>query len=376
VKDHWGRDLSTNIGRNNFDELRYEYFRDSTVAIEAFKADQVDWRTENSAKNWATAYDFPAVADKRVVLEEFPNRSSGIMQAFAMNLRRDKFRDPRVRRALNYAFDFEEMNKQIFFGQYKRIGSYFDGAEELASSGLPQGRELEILETVRSEVPAEVFTTAYSNPIGGNAEAVRGNLREALRLLKEAGYEVRDRKLIDSKIGAPFAVELLGADPSFERVMLFFKPSLERLGIEVSVRTIDPAQYENRLRTWDFDIVVASWGQSLSPGNEQREYWSSQTADIAGAKNIVGIKNPAIDKLIERLIFAKGRDDLIAATKALDRVLLWNHYVVPQWTYNKSRTARWDRFGRPAELPKYGQSAFPSIWWYDADKAARIGKRS
>ena len=173
-----GRDLAANIGRNNFDELRYEYFRDSIVAMEAFKGDQVDWRTENSAKNWATAYDFPAVADKRVLLEEFPNRSSGIMQAFAMNLRRDKFRDPRVRRALNFAFDFEEMNKQIFFGQYKRISSYFDGTE-LASSGLPQGRELEILETVRSDVPAEVFTTAYTNPVGGSPEAVRGNLREA-----------------------------------------------------------------------------------------------------------------------------------------------------------------------------------------------------
>ena len=376
VKDYWGKDVSANIGRNNFDELRYEYFRDSTVAIEAFKGDQVDWRTENSAKSWATAYDFPAVTEKRVLLEEFPNRSSGIMQAFAINLRRDKFRDPRVRRALNFAFDFEEMNKQIFFGQYKRIGSYFEGAEELASSGLPQGRELEILEAVRGEVPAEVFTTAYSNPVGGSPEAVRGNLREALRLLREAGFEVRDRKLIDSKTGTPFSLELLGSDPSFERVMLFFKPSLERLGIDVSVRTIDPAQYENRLRSWDFDIVVSSWPESLSPGNEQREFWSSQAADMAGSRNILGIKNPAIDKLIERLIFAKGRDDLIAATRALDRVLLWNHYVVPQWTYNKVRTARWDRFGRPSELPKYGQSAFPSIWWYDADKAARIGKRS
>jgi microcin C transport system substrate-binding protein len=267
------------------------------------------------------------------------------------------------------------MNKQIFFGQYKRISSYFDGTE-LASGGLPQGRELEILEKVRAEVPPEVFTTAFTNPVGGNPESVRANLREGLRLLKEAGYEVRDRKLTDSKTGAPFTIELLGADPSFERVMLFFKPSLERLGIEVSVRTIDPAQYENRLRTWDFDIVVSSWPESLSPGNEQREYWGSQAADMAGSRNIIGIKNPAIDKLIERLIYATDRSDLVAATKALDRVLLWNHYVVPQWTYNKVRTARWDRFGRPAELPEYGQSAFPSIWWYDADKAARIGKRS
>jgi microcin C transport system substrate-binding protein len=375
VKDYWGRDLSTNIGRNNFDELRYEYFRDSTVALEAFKGDQVDWRTENSAKNWATAYDFPAVTEKRVLLEEFPNRSSGIMQAFALNIRRDKFRDPRVRRALNFAFDFEEMNKQIFFDQYKRVSSYFDGTE-LASNGLPQGKELEILETVRAEVPAEVFTTAYTNPVGGSPEAVRENLREGLRLLKEAGYEIRDRKLVESKTGTQFTVELLNEDPSFERVMLFFKPSLERLGIAVSVRTIDSSQYENRLRSWDFDIVVSSWGESLSPGNEQREYWGSQAADMAGSRNIIGIKNPAIDKLIERVIFTKDRDDLVAATKALDRVLLWNHYVVPQWNYPKVRTARWDRFGRPAEMPKYGLSGFPTIWWWDADKAAKIGKRS
>ena len=376
VKDYWGRDLAANIGRNNFDELRYEYFRDSTVAIEAFKADQVDWRTENSAKAWATAYDFPAISEKRVLLEEFPNRSSGIMQGFALNARRAKFSDPRVRRALNFAFDFEEMNKQIFFGQYKRIVSYFDGAEELMATGLPQGKELEILEPLRAEVPSEVFTTVYANPVGGSPEAVRDNLREALRLLKDAGYEVRDRKLVDVRSGTHLAFELLSQDPNFERVMLFYKPSLERLGIAVSVRTVDPTQYENRLREWDFDVVTASWPESLSPGNEQREFWGSKAADITGSRNVIGIKNPAIDKLIDRVIFAKDRDDLIAATRALDRVLLWNHYVVPQWNYPKVRTARWDRFGRPAELPKYGLSGFPTIWWYEADKAARLGKRS
>lgn len=376
VKDYWGRDLAANVGRNNFDELRYEYFRDATVAIEAFKADQVDWRTENSAKNWATAYDFPAVTEKRVILEEFANRSSGVMQAFVPNLRRAKFGDPRVRRALNYAFDFEEMNKQLFYGQYKRISSYFDGLDELMATGLPQGKELEILETVRAQVPPEVFTTPYTNPVGGTPEAVRDNLREALRLFKEAGYEVRDRRLIDVKSGTQFSLELLNQDPSFERVTLFYKPSLERLGIAVSVRTVDPTQYENRTREWDFDVVTNSWGESQSPGNEQREFWSSKTADIAGSRNIAGIKNPAVDKLIERVIYTKNRDDLVAATKALDRVLLWNHYVVPQWNYPKLRTARWDRFGRPAELPRYGQSGFPFIWWYDADKAARIAKKS
>ena len=374
VKDYWGRDLNVNVGRDNFDELRFEYFRDSTVAIEAFKADHIDWRTENSAKNWATAYDFPAVNDKRMLLEEFPTRSTGIMQAFVFNTRREKFKDPRVRRAFNFAFDFEEMNKQIFFGQYKRIASYFEGTE-LASSGVPQGQELAILETVRSEVPPELFTTAYTNPVAGAPDKVRANLREAVRLMREAGYEVRDHRLINAKTGEPLTVEFLSEDPSFERVILFYKPSLERLGVGVTVRTVDDAQYENRLRSWDFDMIVGSWAQSLSPGNEQRGYWGTPAADQAGSRNLVGIKNPAVDALIERVIFAKNRDELLAATKALDRVLLWNFYVVPQWTYGRVRTARWDRFGRPNELPKYGAAAFPTVWWWDAQRAAKVGTR-
>jgi microcin C transport system substrate-binding protein len=258
VKDYWGKDLNVNIGRDNFDELRFEYFRDSTVAIEAFKADHVDWRAENIAKNWATAYDFPAVKDGRVVLEEFPQRSRGIMQSFAFNIRRDKFKDARVRRAFNFAFDFEEMNKQIFFGQYQRITSYFHGTE-LASSGVPEGQELEILEKIRDKLPPELFTTPYTNPVGGNRDNVRANLREATRLMKEAGYEVRNQKLVDAKTGEPFIVEMLTEEPRVERIILFYKPSLERLGLTVNVRTIDPAQYENRLRNWDFDVIVASW---------------------------------------------------------------------------------------------------------------------
>jgi microcin C transport system substrate-binding protein len=374
VKNYWGNDLNVNIGRNNFDELRFEYFRDSTVALEAFKGDQVDWRAENSAKNWATAYDFPAVTEKRVLKEEFPNRSSGVMQAFVLNIRRDKFGDPRVRRALNFAFDFEEMNKQLFFGQYKRVSSYFDGTE-LACSGVPEGQELSILETVRDNVPSEVFTTPYQNPVGGNPEAVRANLREAAKLLKEANYEIKDRKLVDGS-GKPVDVEILVQEPAFERVALFYKPSLERIGIAPSIRIVDDAQYENRLRSFDYDIIIHSWPESLSPGNEQREYWSSQSAETAGSSNYIGIKNPAVDTLINRVIFAKDRSELVAATHALDRVLLWNHYVVPQWDYPKVRTARWDRFGMPSEMPKYGQPGFPSIWWFDAEKAARIGKRS
>ena len=374
VRDYWGKDLNVNIGRDNFDEMRFEYFRDQTVAIEAFKADHVDWRTENSAKNWATAYDFPAVRDKRVVLEEFPINSVGVMQAFAFNIRREKFQDPKLRRAFNFAFDFEEMNKQIFYGQYKRIASYFEGLE-LASSGLPQGEELAILETVRDKVPPEVFTTAYSNPVAGSPDKVRANLRDAIRLLKEAGYEIRNQKLVNAKTGEPFTVEFLASDPASERFILFYKPSLERIGVSVTVRTVDDAQYENRLRQWDYDIITGVWGQSLSPGNEQRGFWSSQAADMPGSRNLVGIKNPAVDALVERVIFSKTREELVAATKALDRVLLWNHYVVPQWTYGKVRSARWDRFGRPEVLPKYGFGAFPTIWWWDQEKVAKLGNR-
>lgn len=374
VKDYWGKDLNVNVGRDNFDELRFEYFRDTTVALEAFKGDTVDWRTENSAKNWATAYDFPAVIDKRVIKEEFPINSQGIMQAFAFNIRRAKFQDPRVRLAFNFAFDFEEMNKQIFFGQYKRIASYFEGTD-LASSGLPEGRELEILQTVHDQVPPEVFTTPYSNPVGGDPQKVRANLREAIRLFRAAGFEVRNERLVNAKTGEPFTVEFLADDPSFERVFLFYKPSLDRLGVGVSVRTVDDSQYENRLRSWDYDVITASWPQSLSPGNEQRGYWGSQAADQPGSLNLIGIKNPAVDAMIDQVIYAKSRSDLVAATKALDRVLLWNHYVVPQWTYGKVRSARWDRFGRPNPLPKYAGAGFPALWWWDAEKAAKTASR-
>ncbi|MCA6109153.1 ABC transporter substrate-binding protein [Bradyrhizobium sp. CNPSo 4026] len=373
VKDYWGANLPVRIGQNNFDELRSEYFRDNNVALEAFKADQADWIVENSAKQWATAYDFPAVTEKRVVKREFPINDLGRMQGFVLNLRREQFRDTRLRRAFNFAFDFEEMNKQLFYNQYKRIDSYFYGTE-LASSGLPEGQELEILQTVRDKVPPEVFTTPYTNPVGGNPEAVRANLREAMKLLKEAGFEVRERKLVDPS-GKPVSVEILVQDPSSERIALFFKPSLERIGVTTSVRVVDDVQYENRIRSFDFDIITDVWGQSLSPGNEQREFWGSQTADQPGSKNTIGIKNPAVDALIDKVIFAKDRAGLVAATKALDRVLLWNFYVVPQFSYPYARYALWDRFGH-AELPKYARSGLPSLWWYDVDKANRIGKRS
>ena len=372
VKEYWGGTLNVNVGSNNFDELHFEYFRDATVAIEAFKAGTVDWRIENSAKNWATAYDFPAVSDHRVILEQFAIANVALMQAFAFNIRRPKFQDPRVRLAFNYAFDFEDMNKQLFFGQYKRIASYFEGTE-LAATGLPTGRELELLDSVRDKIPGDVFKKVYSNPVSDNPAAIRDNLREAIRLLKEAGYEIRDQQLINVKTSEPFTIELLSNNPFFERVFLFYKPALERLGMSVSVRTVDEAQYVNRLRGWDFDILIYAWGDSLLPGNELRSYWGSAAADEAGSENVIGIKNPAVDTIIEHIVTAKNRADLVAACKALDRILLWNHYVVPQWSYNKMRTARWNRFSRPDPMPKYGIAAFPALWWWDAEKAAKTG---
>jgi microcin C transport system substrate-binding protein len=375
IKDYWGNDLPHSIGQDNFDQLRFEFFRDDTVGREAFKADQMDWFTERSGKQWSTAYDFPAEREKRVIKEKFPDASSGRMQGFAFNLRRPLFTDVRVRRAFNYAYDWEESDRQLSNGEYHRNGSYFDGIPELTSSGLPEGQELQILETVRDKVPAEVFTTPYKNPVGGNPDAARNNLREATRLLKEAGFEIRDRKLFDPA-GQPVSVEFLSSDQGDERSVLFYKPYLERLGMTVNIRTVDSVQYENRLRSFDFDITTYVWGQSLSPGNEQRDFFGSEAADRPGSRNLPGIKNPAVDALIDRIIFAKDRAELVAACKVLDRVLLWNCYLVPQFAGGFQRAARWDRFSHPEPLPKYGVSGFPTLWWWDAEKAAKIGGRT
>ena len=371
VKDYWGANLNVNVGQNNFDEIRYEYYRDATVLLEAFKADRIDFRTENSARNWATGYDFPARQEGRVILEEFPYRATGIMQAFVINLRRDKFKDERVRRAFNLAFPFEELNKTVFYGLYERVGSYFHGLE-LASSGLPEGKEFEILESLRDKVPPEVFTTPYSNPVNDTPENIRNNLREADRLLREAGWEVKNGRRVNAR-GEVLSVELLSSSPNDERVFLPYKAVLERLGIVVTVRTVDDVQYTNRTRSFDFDITSTVWPQSLSPGNEQREFWGSRAAQREGSRNLAGIADPAVDALIDRIIFAKDRDELVAATKALDRVLLAHNYVVPQWTSLKQRTARWNRYSHPDNMPRYAGAAFPTVWWYDEAKAAKTG---
>lgn len=373
VADYWGKDLPVNVGRNNFGTLRNEYFRDSTVLIEALKGDLYDFRTENVARNWATTYeDFPAVKDGRLVKEEFPDRGNGNMQAFVFNLRKGKFADERVRRAFNLAMNYEEMNRALFFGLYKRIDSYYFGSE-LASSGLPTPGELAVLEPLKDKVPASVFTSPYTNPVNGTPEAVRANLREAVRLLKEAGYELRNGQMTNVKSGEPLTVEFLEFQSVFERVILPFAAQLKLIGINSSLRVIDQAQYQNRLRSFDFDITTGSWPESLSPGNEQREYWGSAAADKPGSRNIAGIKDAGIDALIEKVIFAPDRPGVIAATQALDRVLLAHNFVVPQWASSVSRTLRWNRFARPAVLPRYGGSGFPTTWWYDEALAAKTG---
>ncbi|MFN3687505.1 extracellular solute-binding protein [Salinarimonas sp.] len=373
VPDAWANDLNVNVGKNNFGTIRYEYFRDATVLLEAFKADQVDFRNENVARNWATAYDFPARAEGRVVLESFPINSTGIMQAYVLNLRQERFQDPRVRRAFNLAFDFDDINRTIFFSAYERVSSFFHGTE-LASSGLPEGLELEILEEFRGQIPDSVFEVEYRNPDHTTPQAKRDNLREAVRLLQEAGYELRGRQMVDTRTGRPLTLEFLGFQSTDERHALPYSQALARIGVTMNVRIVDPAQYQNRLRSFDFDMITSLWAQSLSPGNEQRNYWGSEAANRPGSDNHIGVQDPAIDALIERVIFARDREELVAATRALDRVLLHKELVVPQWTLREQRIARWDRFSRPDELPEYGASAFPTVWWFDEEKARRAGR--
>lgn len=371
VDDYWGEDLPIRVGTNNFGEIRYDSYLDSTVQLEAFKGDQFDWRSENVAKNWSTGYRTPAVDQGRILLETFPDKGSGLMQAFVPNLRREKFQDERVRRAMNYAFDFESTNRTAFFDQYKRIDSYFAGTE-LAHSGLPEGKELEILESVRDLLPADVFTETYENPVGGDPQTMRGNLREAFNLLKEAGYELKNGKLVSSQTGEPFTIEFVSNDPNSERYVLPFAANLKRLGIDMSYRVLDTPQYINRIRSRDFDMTTLGMAQSLSPGNEQRDFWGSEAADKQQSYNYAGIKDPGIDALIEKVIFAKDRETLVAATRALDRVLMHGNYVIPQWYIDTYRTARWDRFGHPDNIPEFTHG-FPTIWWYDEAKAEKTG---
>jgi microcin C transport system substrate-binding protein len=371
--DYWGVDEPINVGTANFDEYRIEYFRDTTVMFEAFKADEFDWWTENIARRWATSYDFPAVSDGRVVLETFENpyRSSGVMWGFVPNQRHEKFQNPLVREALNYALDFEQLNQTLFYDQYERIDSYFYGSDLVAGDGPPQGLELEILEDVRDLVPARVFTERFSNPVGGGEEALRENLMEALRLFREAGYTLEGSRLVDAN-GEQFGFEILSYDTTIEPVAMHFADNLNSIGANVTFRVVDTPQYVSRVRGYDYDMIYTRWAQSLSPGNEQRFMWGSSSVTQEGSTNYAGISDPGVDALIDRIVMAPDREYLEAATKALDRVLLAMHNVVPSYTITYARTARWNRFSHPEELPYYA-IGFPDIWWWDEEKAAATG---
>lgn len=373
VRDYWGRDLGLSKGRYNFDRIQYEYFADRTALLEAFKANVYDFRSENSSKDWATGYDFPARKDGRVKLELVPhNRPTG-MQGFIYNMRRPLFQDQALRQALAHAFDFEWANQNLFFGQYTRTQSFYSNTE-LASVGLPSPEELKLLEPLRGQIPDAVFTEAYEAPSTDGKGGLRNNLRQANRILKQAGYVIRDGKLIDPATDAPVTFEVLLVDPGFERIVLPFTQNLARLGVDATVRVIDTAQYQNRLRAFEFDMIVGSLPQSASPGNEQRDFFGSAAADREGSRNLMGLKSEAVDKLIEHVIFADSREALITATRALDRVLLHSHLVIPQWHISASRIAYWDKFGRPDTNPSYGVDIF--AWWVVPEKAAKIGGKA
>ena len=373
VEDYWGRDLPVRRGTGNFGRIRYEYYRDPTAIREALKAGDIDYRQENISKSWATEYDIEPVREGWLKKESIGHGRVAGMQAFVFNARRDIFKDRRVRRALGYAFDFEWSNRTLFYGIYKRTDSYFDNSE-LASSGVPKGRELELLEPYRGSLPPEVFTEPFELPKTDGQGWPRGNYRAALRLLKAAGWELRDLKLVHVESGRPMAFEILLRNPAFERVFLPFARNLKRLGVEARIRLVDPSQYAQRVRGRDFDMIVGGWGQSHSPGNEQRDWWASANADIPGSRNVIGIRNPVVDALIDEIIKAPDRGSLVAATRALDRVLLWNHYVIPQWHTRVYRVAYWNRFSRPEITPRHGLGLF--TWWIDAEKDADLKRRT
>jgi microcin C transport system substrate-binding protein len=361
--DYWGKDLNVNVGQNNFRTISYVYFGDRDVEFEAFRAGAVDYWYENSSARWATGYNFPAVNDGRIKREELENpfRATGVMQALVPNMRREIFKDQRVREALNYAFDFEELNRTVAFNTYTRVDSYFWNTE-LASSNLPQGRELEILKSMKDKVPAEVFTTPYANPIGGTPQKGRDNLRKAIGLLKEAGYEIRGSAMVNSKTGKPLSFEILLSSAILERWALPYTQNLRKIGIDARVRTVDPAQYTNRARSFDYDMIWNVWAQTMNPGNEQADYWGSGSANQQGSRNYAGIADPAVDELIKMVIFAPSREEQVAAIKAMDRVLLAHHYVIPLFYGKTARIAYRNVLDRPAELPTYSLG-FPDVWW-------------
>ena len=404
VADYWAGDLNVNVGHYNFDAVEYDYYRDGDVEFEAFKADEYDFRVENRARNWATGYDIPAVADGRIVREEFeePYRRSGLMVGFIFNTQRPAFESRDVRRAFNYMLDFQELNRSLFFGSYTQYDSYFTGIADLTATGVPTGAELALLEEVRAgcaSIPEEVFTTPYFNPLNTTPEERRANIATALSLFAQGGWTVREevdpeqagtgffhrllvtiglrsdqmRRVMRDAAGEPVVVELLLNGSSQEPAAGQLAQALQLVGIEMVIRSVDSSQYTNRLRSRDYDLIYSGWAQSTSPGNEQRDYFGSSSATVEGSRNYAGIENAAIDALIDKIIFAPDRQALEVAVRAMDRVLLWNSYTLPGWGQGFARVARWDRFAHHEPLPTYS-IGFPTLWWYDAERVARTGE--
>ena len=366
VDDYWGRNLPVNIGRDNFDTIRYDYYRDTTVQVEAFKAGEFDFRNENQSKTWATAYNIPAVEQGLIQKAEVGHNRTAGMQGFVYNTRREIFKDARIRQALAMAFDFEWSNKNLFYGQYKRTRSYFDNSE-LAAVGLPGPDELKILEPYRGRIPDDVFTTEYNPPKTKGDGRVRSNLRLGDQLLKKAGWEIRDNMRVNKATGQTLEFEILLVSPAFERIALPFVKNLERLGVKANVRTVDSAQYLRRLETFDYDMISFIWGQSQSPGNEQLGYWGSAAASHNGSRNFAGVNDPVVDDLIADLIASPDRESLITRTKALDRVLQWGFYLIPHFHLDYDRLVYWNKFERPKITPTSGTSF--STWWIDENAA-------
>lgn len=358
---YWGARLPISVGANNFATIVYDVYLDRSVEFEAFKAGRIDFWGENEARRWATGYDFAALKDGRVKREMRDRKAvSGEMVGFIPNLRRPQFKDERVREALNDVFDFEELNKTIFYGQYSRIDSYFFGTD-LAASGLPTGIEKDILDGVKDKVPASVFSVPYTNPVGGDPARVRDNLRAAVKLFEAAGYQLKDGRMIGPD-GKPFGFEILLDGPIIERVAVPYTQWLARIGVTATVRTVDASQFVARINSRDFDVIYSGWGESMSPGNEQADYWGSAAATRAASKNYAGIADAGVDALIDKVIFASDRTHQVAAVHALDRVLLAHHYVIPTYGFLKDRYAWWDGITHPDALPKF-DVGFPAIWW-------------
>ena len=374
VADYWARDLPVNRGRFNYGVVRFDFYRDRNIALEAFKAGEYDFREEFTSKMWATAYDFPAIEEGLVKRESIPDESPANRQFFVLNQRRGIFGDRRVRAAFDLAFDFEWTNRNIFYGLYARTRSLYQNTP-MAARDLPTPGEVALLGPYRDRLPAEVFTRVFEPPATDGSGKARRNLRAARKLLREAGYAVRDGKLRDPS-GRPVSMEFLTFSPTFERVYAPLVRNLGRLGIAATIRIVDSAQYANRMQEFDFDVTTAAFGTAPTPGVGERNFWGSEAARSPGGLNYAGIADPVVDALIEKIADAPDRGSLETAARALDRVLLWNRHVVPQWFNANHNIAYWDKFARPGIAPRYdGGFGFLDTWWIDPDKAAALEAR-